>query len=253
MTERDYAEEPLQVVSFGGGTQSSAMLILIDQGRLPKPDIVMFADTGEELPATLAHVERARELVESWIDVPFEVVMRPDREALLDWYAERSTIPLVGFRGCTEKFKITPQRHAMRRIVGRRSGKLLAESWLGITTDEERRRRDSDVKWAGLKYPLLDLDLSREDCLTILDEYGWGDVVKSGCHCCPYQSHTRWEQMRKDHPELFERALNTENKYRAKHPNRWIGFLNSKNEWLEDFEGPTSDRDESGCAEGCFI
>ena len=58
MMERDYLEEPLEVLSFGGGVQSTAMLLMVHEGILPRPDVVMFADTGSELPETIEHIEK---------------------------------------------------------------------------------------------------------------------------------------------------------------------------------------------------
>lgn len=40
------------VWSYGGGTQSIAIAILVQQGRLPRPDRVVIADTGYEFRQT---------------------------------------------------------------------------------------------------------------------------------------------------------------------------------------------------------
>ena len=37
-----------KVLSLGGGVQSTAMLYLVQDGVLSKPDIVIFADTGSD-------------------------------------------------------------------------------------------------------------------------------------------------------------------------------------------------------------
>lgn len=39
---------PLTYMAFGGGTQSMAMLILAAEGKIPRPDVVLFADTKGE-------------------------------------------------------------------------------------------------------------------------------------------------------------------------------------------------------------
>ncbi len=43
------------VVSFGGGTNSAAMLIEMARRKV-RPDLIMFADTGGEKPHTYQHV-----------------------------------------------------------------------------------------------------------------------------------------------------------------------------------------------------
>lgn len=254
MLQRNYIEKPLQVLSCGLGTQSTAMVILVHQGILEKPDVVLFADTGEEMPETLKHLHRVKSLCNQ-MGVNFQVVKGYDGLPLLDYYKQRGTIPMIGFRSCTQKFKITPQRHYMRSIVGNQNGVLLAESWVGITTDEIKRVRTSDVKWSGLKYPLINLNLSRDDCIKINTDFGW-HVGKSGCHCCPYQSGKRWADVKENYPDLFLRSMETENKYKLKRPHRVNGFLNKKNLWLESFQNNDTEEtlQEQGCDDGgCFL
>ena len=43
------------VVSFGGGVDSTAMLIEM-KNRGIRPDVILFADTGAERPGTYIHI-----------------------------------------------------------------------------------------------------------------------------------------------------------------------------------------------------
>lgn len=45
------------VWSYGGGTQSVAIAALIIQGRLPKPDYAVIADTGMEKQSTWDYMD----------------------------------------------------------------------------------------------------------------------------------------------------------------------------------------------------
>jgi hypothetical protein len=46
----------LEVISLGGGVQSSAMALMAEQGiLLPRPDAAIFADTGHEPDAVPSH------------------------------------------------------------------------------------------------------------------------------------------------------------------------------------------------------
>lgn len=254
---RDYQTEPLQVLSFGGGTQSTAMLHLIHDGKLPKPDIVVFADTGSELPETIEHVfQVAKPFVEQVLQVPFHVVGRG--APLHVEYRESGYVPMAGIGSCTAKFKIRPQRHLIREIVGNGRGKLLAECWLGITTDEVRRRTESDVKWCGIRYPLLDdYPMSRDDCIQLNDSKGW-EVVKSGCFVCPHQGRNTWMKLRETHPDLFAIALDLENHVRAEMDERGrplrVGLL--RDQWLSELDDlPDRWNEDSTCDSGggCFI
>lgn len=208
---RDFKQQPLQVLSFGGGTQSSAMLLMVEKEMIPRPDIVIFSDTGSEEAYTLEHVHNvAKPYVENVLKLPFLIVQA--KKPLHVAYREKRTIPVIGIRSCTMNFKVYPQRRAMRQIVGPQNGFLLAECWLGITTDEASRRVDeSDVKWSRPIYPLLDTGegFTRRECIELLQEAGW-EVQKSGCWCCPYSRPSHWSKLKMRRPDLFQYAVEME-------------------------------------------
>ena len=43
---------PAAVMNYGGGRQTTAMLVLVKRGILPKPDRIVIADTGREKTST---------------------------------------------------------------------------------------------------------------------------------------------------------------------------------------------------------
>lgn len=252
---RNWVENPLQVLSFGGGVQSTAMLLYIKDGLLPKPDLVIHADTGAEMPETVKHIEEWVIPFCEKIGLPFQIV-DSHRGTIYDDYFKKGAIPIMGQRSCTANFKIAPQRRAIRKIVGAGGGKLLAECWLGITTDEERRRSKSNVKWCGITFPLLDLHrVSREDCLTRLAKEGL-EVFKSGCFHCPYAGSNFYIELREKHNDLFLQALalesNAENRVleRSGKPLRMGLVQGKKLSDLDNLKLPDSQCDSGA---GCFI
>ena len=44
--------------SYGGGTQSVAIAVLVAQGRLPRPELLVIADTGREATETWEYHEK---------------------------------------------------------------------------------------------------------------------------------------------------------------------------------------------------
>ena len=207
--DRDWLKEPLQVLSYGGGTQSTAMLLMIANGSLPKPDIVIHADTGSELPETYDFINTAKDFTENELNIPF-VIVKSHLGSLHQYYLDNNSMPIIGIRSCTDKFKIRPQRRFMRSIVGNKKGVLMAECWLGITTEEAKRRTESNVKWCGLRYPLLDeIPTTRNECIEMNTLAGW-EVGKSGCHCCPYQGGKTWLWLKENHPSLFDISVEME-------------------------------------------
>jgi len=211
IAQRDWVAHPLQVLACGLGTQSCAMLFMVRDRLIPKPDLVLHADTGSERPETVALVEKARIFVEEVLGIPF-VVVRSHRGSLHEDYMKYGAIPIMGIRSCTDNFKIAPQRRFLRTIVGKGGprGALLAECWLGISTDEAQRRAKSNVKWCGITYPLLDIHpTTRGECIDMNTANGW-DVGKSGCFCCPYAGTAFYQELREEQPALFQKALDME-------------------------------------------
>jgi hypothetical protein len=257
IAKRDFIKEPLQVLSFGGGVQSTAMILMIVDGRLPKPDIIIHSDTGSEMPYTHELISQIKPLIES-MNIPFHIVTSHHGK-LHEYYKSKSAVPVVGIRSCTVNFKILPQRRFIRSIVGNKNGKLLAECWLGITTDEATRKSSSDLKWIGNKFPLLDLNISRKDCIEINKKYGF-EVKKSGCFLCPYGGKKWFISLYRNHPELFKICEEMEEAYQIKYGNK-LGLVpritdikNLKIHDLFSFGSEIITLDESECdSGGCFL
>ena len=255
---RDFQKEPLEVLSYGGGVQSTAMILMCIEGTLPIPDLIIHSDTGAEMPYTIELVEKMKILCHS-VKIPF-VIVKSHHGNLDEHYESKSIVPVIGFRSCTENFKILPQRRFIRQIVGKKNGVKLANVWLGITTDESHRNYESDVKWVGNKFPLLEMNLSRSDCEKINQKYGL-EVKKSGCYLCPYGGKKWFIHLYRNHPDLFQKAKNLELKYQEKHGKKMglvkgINDLNSlRMHNLFSFGGEVLPDDESNCdgPGGCFI
>ena len=246
--ERDFTIDQLLVLAYGGGTQSTAMLILIKEGYLPKPDLIIHSDTGSELPETVEFIQTARQFVEDELNIPFAIV-KSHRGNLHDDYLSKGNIPIIGTRSCTANFKILPQRRLIRKIVGRRN-RHLAKVMLGITTDESKRKTESEVKWCSLEYPLIDdFPYTRDECITLNGIYSW-DVGKSGCFCCPYQGGKKWLELKNNHPHLFEISVMMEEK-KFKVKGGKLGLYQERP--LSDLDNITLEESMCDSGAGCFI
>ena len=235
-------------LSYGGGVQSTAMILMIKDGLIEKPDAIIFSDTGSERVETKELIENQIEPLCRSLNVPFHTVTS-HLGKLDEYYKSRNAIPIIGTRHCTQKFKIRPIRRFVRTIVGNGRGKLLAECMLGITTDESHRESESDVIWMRNSFPLLEMGISRQDCLDYLSNNGL-QVIKSGCFMCPYQSGDEWLEIRESFPELWDRALTLEDSYFKARPERWKGLRYDGKRLRDDLESFASSKCDSG---GCFI
>ena len=224
------------------------MLFKVRDGDLPKPDLVAMSDTMAEKPATMKLLNEVLIPLMKEMDIPFELCTS-HLGGLVEYYQSHGAIPIIGTRHCTAKFKIRPIRRKVREYVGNARGKHIATCWLGITTDEDHRESDSDVIWFQNRYPLLELGLSRQDCIDSLARRGIV-VEKSGCYMCPYQSGDEWLTIKEDFPDLWQKALDLEDAYYEKHPDRWKGLRYDGKRLRE----PLTDFAQSKCSSGgCFI
>jgi len=236
------------VLSYGGGVQSTAMLLMVRDGVLERPDIVIFADPGIERPETMEMIGSKVIPMLKEIGVEFRIVTS-HLGRLDDYYREHAALPIIGTRHCTAKFKIRPIRKAIREYVGKGAGKPLAEVWLGITTDESQRESESDVKWCVNRFPLLEKGISRQDCIDLLELNGL-DVVKSGCAMCPYQSGAEWLRVKTEHPDLWNRAITLEEAYFTARPHRWKGLRYDGKRLTDDLSTFAASKCDSGA---CFV
>ena len=213
------------VFSCGGGVQSTACLVLAAQGRIPYRTFI-FANVGDnaEDPRTISYV---REVLKpfaaangiKWVDVQrkrrdgslvdlFDDLHRPIRSIDIP---VRMANGSPGNRNCTTHWKIRPIAKWIKRNA---PGCILGK---GISTDEPHRAtpsRESDGYTSA--YPLIELGISRSDCLRIVREAGLPQPPKSSCWFCPYKTGHQWAAMRSERPELFDQAAALERHLNAK-------------------------------------
>lgn len=225
----------MKVISYGGGVQSTAMVVLAATGELPHGpyDAALFSNVGEdsEHPATLEYV---RNVAIPWAaERGFQIhelkrVMRGGEERTLwqDLMRDSKTINIPirmangapGNRNCTATYKM--------KVVGKwlkEHGASEAEPAtvaIGISTDEIIRvSNKKSMPYEIPVYPLIDLGLDRSRCMSVIRDAGLPVPPKSSCFFCPFHRPQQWAEMRRDEPELFEKAAQLEdvlNERRAK-------------------------------------
>ena len=211
-----------RVLSFGAGVQSSTLLMMSDLGELAeKVDAAIFADTQWEPPAIYDHIAWVTEQVTIPVHVVTTTDLRAKTKAREGYSGHPASLDIPAFvlgvdgkkgmvqRQCTSNYKIRPIRRKVREILGlgirnRLPAGQVVEQWLGISTDEAHRVRDSDVQWIINRYPLIEAGMSRSDCLDWWSErYPDRPLVKSSCMGCPYQSSRRWVDTKRQYPDHF--------------------------------------------------
>ncbi|PZG12495.1 hypothetical protein C1I95_25675 [Micromonospora craterilacus] len=202
-------------LSLGAGVQSSTLLLLAAQGRIPTFDAAIFADTAWEPAAVYRHLNRLTSIAaRAGIEV-VRVNSGNIRADALDPAHRFASMPLFtsgphGERGmarrqCTSEYKIKPIKAEVRRRLGyphprRLPAGVVAEMAIGISVDEVHRARDADVGYMRNVFPLLDLGWRRDDCLRYLHQQGLGDTPRSSCVGCPYHDDGFWLALRENSP-----------------------------------------------------
>jgi len=197
MTERT------QIWSSGGGVQSTAIAVMILQGKLPKPDIAVIADTTRERATTWEYMEQYTAPALAKIGVKMQRVNAADFASvkLFEGEKERLLIPAFTRDTSARGGKLTNQCSSRwkRRVIqrwARKQGVASAAVWIGISTDELTRRRLSTEKWWVHRYPLIDERVSRGDCYAMIERHGWPLPPKSSCWMCPHMRPDEWRALR---------------------------------------------------------
>lgn len=192
--------EPKHILSFGGGVNTVALMILLIRDGFPLDEVV-FADTGGEMPETYDYLHIASKYLEQR-EIPFRVVAnRIKGRDLYDTSWNRRVFPSVVWRWATRDFKVRPIHQYYRSLDAH------INQYVGIAWDEIERMKDSRVNYVTNIYPLIDQKMTRDDCIEVIGSEGLPIPVKSGCYFCPFNSLDRWAWIHDSHPDLFEKAI----------------------------------------------
>lgn len=203
----------LRLLSLGAGVQSTTLLLLAAEGRLPRLDGAIFADTGWEPAAVYEHLDRLEREVAQPAGIPiYRVSAGNIRRDALDPAHRFASMPLfiknpdgsdgMTRRQCTAEYKLKPIKRQARQLLGYPHPTpvprgVFAEQWVGISRDEFGRAKDSGIQYLKSAHPLLYLDgaadgregWTREDCLRYLRANGWESTPKSACIGCPFHGN----------------------------------------------------------------
>jgi len=170
-------------LSFGGGVNSVAALFV------GKYDRIIFCDTGVEYPETYEYLK----LLKSF---KIEIVV-PERKNLYVYCWNHKMVPVTFPRWCTVEFKIKPFANNIERPAFKN---------LAFSTDEAKRAKISIEDGIEHRFPLLENEISRQDCIDIISKNGLPIPHRSKCFFCPFQTKAEWKALRMEHPELFCKA-----------------------------------------------
>ena len=218
--EAEVSDAPrLTVLSLGAGVQSTTLALMAAYGEIAAPDCAIFADTGWEPRAVYDHLDR----LEARLPFPIYRVnagnLREDavkkntttrsggRFSAIPWFTSDGG---MGRRECTAHYKIEPLAKKQRELLDAKPRQRLpVESvhvLIGISTDEAHRMKPARNRWQRNVFPLIELGMSRRDCLRWTQERQW-NPPKSSCIGCPFHSDAMWRDLRDNAPDEWADAV----------------------------------------------
>jgi hypothetical protein len=212
------------IVSFGGGVNSSAMLVGLRALDIV-PDLILFADTGAERPETYAHVEAMSAWTVS-VGFPEIVTVRyvppiAPYDSLEGNCLANETLPSLAFgmKSCSAKWKVKPQERYILAWLAERDlpFEWIAAVGLDATPADLRRQKafaaqPSQKAGATSRFFLQEWGWNRERCAAEIAAAGIPVPPKSACFFCPAMHKDEIQELALLHPELHRRALDLEEK-----------------------------------------
>jgi hypothetical protein len=207
------------VVAYGGGTNSVAMLCgFLD--RNIKPELIIFSDTGGELPHTYNHIKMMSDKTMEWWGLPITIVAKTYKQEQTSLEADclrNKTLPALAFgsKACSVKYKLEPKHKFVNKWMAERdyNNVISAVGYdageghrsIGIKQNEVGRGR-VETSW----FPLIEWMWKRQDCIATIKRHGLPLPGKSSCFFCPSMKLSEIIRLRKDYPEYFDRAIHLE-------------------------------------------
>jgi hypothetical protein len=210
---------------------------MVAMGDIPPVDVAIHSDTGWEREATYNFASQMTPWLEERGVAVVTVSSQSSREIVdggtkvhapvfsLDGSGIETRHPAGRGqlkRQCTNRWKIQPLRRYVRMLLREQGVRNpppgSVTMLLGITTDEWMRVRDSDVKYISHQYPLLELGMSRQDCIAWLASHDLPVPAKSSCVFCPYHNQRAWIDMAAAGGSDWQVACQVDESIREKRP-----------------------------------
>lgn len=254
-----------QVWSCGGGRQSCAIAVLIIQGRLPKPDLSIIADTGREKKSTWNYYDRILHPELKKVGVELHRVKASEWGYAGDRVENSKGSLLIpaftdqeGRMSKMTNFCSTYWKSDVCQRFTSSNGIMPAQncSWLGYSLDEPKRylkKKASEAYFMGrVRFPLVDdVPLRSEESVELVLDHGWPEPPRSSCFMCPNLRDAEWVEMRDNEPEDFEKAIQFDEELRFLDDHAW---LHNSGKPLSEVVFKPNPADVQPCDSGhCFV
>jgi len=218
------------IVSFSGGKDSTAMLLMMIEKNM-QIDEIIFCDTGMEFPAMYKHINKVekyigRKIMTVKAEHSFEYYLNYVKKVKGKHKGKRG-YGWTGhiFRWCTSMLKVKPFNKYLKNAEH-----IL---YLGIATDEQERLRRKENKKIHYKFPLNEWGISERRALEYCYDRGfdWNGLYEKfrrvSCWCCPLQRIGELKTLYNEFPKLWKELKRLDK----------LSYRKFKSDWsVEDLE-----------------
>lgn len=206
----------MNIVSFSGGKDSTAMLLKMIKNNI-KIDEIIFCDTGMEFQEMYDHIEKVQKMIQMPITVlkseksfeywMFEHIKTKGKNKGQKGYSW----PDFRNRWCTQALK----KQVVSKYLKQYKDKEIVE-FHGIALDEKERANKNKEK--KVKYPLIEWKMTEKDCLEYCYSKGldWGGLYRKlgrvSCWCCPLKSLKELEVIYNEYPKYWKKLKEWDSK-----------------------------------------
>ena len=225
------------IVSFSGGKDSTAMLLMMIDKRMKIDEIIM-CDTGVEFDEMYEHIKK----VEKFIGRDITILKGQNSFEYYLIYKKTKYKNNSGYgftrmhnRWCTSELKTK----VFNQYVKNKYGKEEITRYIGIAADERKRVKQYN-------YPLVEWGISEKEALSYCYSNGfdWGGLYEKfkrvSCWCCPMQSLPELKILYRDYPEKWETLKFWESKaynnFREDYTLDKLEQRFNKEIWMEDHQ-----------------
>ena len=259
-------------ISFSGGRTSGYMLhkILEANGDLPERAVVTFANTGREMPQTLAFVQ---ECADRWgvrivwveYDRPngragYRVVNHNDHSMFGEPFEvliqAKKYLPNVVTRFCTTELKIRPMKRYLTKELGWKNW----SACVGIRADEAHRAKsESKDRWTYW-YPLVDAYVTKQHISEFWQSQPFdlrldtaaGTTPKGNCDFCFLKSEATLASMARQHPDKASWWIRMEQMTgstfrKDRDLAEFVDFVGRQQDWIFDEDAFFCQADDGEC------
>lgn len=220
------------IVSFSGGKDSTAMLLMmIEKGF--KIDRIINIDTTYEFPEMYRHIEKVKDYIKEYglkietVKIDFDYWFYKHIKTKGKNKGKKGySWPDFRNRWCTALKRDAFIRtvcsnetfNPRKRGMGKKDKNIVEYHWISFDEKESRINKNKDGR--NIKHPLIEWEMVGKDCIEYCYSKGfdWEGLYEKfnrvSCWCCPLQRLGELKIIYNEYPELWE----------------WIFWLDSRSE-----------------------